>query len=385
MAVVKESAILNTPLIDGSSTKNKLVVSEFEKSLILKIFKKCGFEKSELQDCEIESINSKFLYESYSIVFDKKKYLLKISLDPENESISNEYKALSKVSDVVSTSVINYEKDEEIDIEYILTSWEHGESFEVFGIEDFVYNIGTFSSVLDIIHETEVHDIDDFNTRFQKLTSIEDLKDEVDDRELLIFEELTGLTFQDISDIFCIIKNDYLPQYKEDVKVLCHSNLKLSNILYRDGNIKVINFENSFCCDIYYSLLKFVNNSGLYFNQKTIKQFLKKYYKFSILLPNLTEEQFISNYESKKKLNRIFLFQEVFSKIIFHFFTYGAFTRKDDLYQYLTLYLNLKSTVKEIFPDKISKLDRLFYTSFPNIKTYNKEKIKELIDSYEED
>ena len=74
MAVVKESAILNTPLIDGSSTKNKLVVSEFEKSLILKIFKKCGFEKSELQDCEIESINSNFLYESYSIVFDKKKY-----------------------------------------------------------------------------------------------------------------------------------------------------------------------------------------------------------------------------------------------------------------------------------------------------------------------
>ena len=168
-----------------------------------------------------------------------------------------------------------------------------------------------------------------------------------------------------------MIREKFLIKYKEDIPVLCHSNLKFSNILYQSEYIKVINFENSHVSDIYYSLLKVINNTQLYYSDKKVYQFLRKYHEHSRILGDLDLETFIQNFESKKELNRMLLLQDLVCKTVFHFFSYGAFSKKKLLSHYLYLYLNIKPTVEKFLPEYIEFFDKLFFTATDSLKTYD--------------
>ena len=382
----KQAGFKNYAVIDPIPKTFNDEVSDFEKTLILdylrSVFGKTLSEDD--NDIEISTINNSFFYDSYSIFFQKNgdfhKYVLKISLDPENDRLKIENTALSSVDSLVSPSVVDHTHDTENDVEFLLISWENGENFEYYGDDDLMYNIGTFSSVLDVIHSSDTTDLRSFKDVFAQNETITSIKDLADEQEIEIFQKLVDLTFDDIDSILQKIKDDFLPQYTEEIKVLCHSNLKHSNILYQNGHIKVVNFENSHSSDIYYSLLKFVNNSYLYYSDKKTKTFLSKYYKFSRVLGDLDCKTFIKNYESKKELNRIFLFQDLLCKIILHFFAYGAFSRKKTLTHYMYLYLNIKPTIEKYFPDKIKSLDKLFFTTMPTVETYNLKELQSILD-----
>jgi len=87
----KQAGFQNYVMVDSNPKKVEEKPSNFENSLILKYLKNII---SLEEDPKIEIVNTNFFYNSYSIVNKDKKYLLKISLDPENKKISTEHEVL---------------------------------------------------------------------------------------------------------------------------------------------------------------------------------------------------------------------------------------------------------------------------------------------------
>lgn len=373
--VEKETQLNNLISVDCHNLERDFKVSNFEKDLIKKYLKKV-LKNITGDELEIELINSNFFYESYSIVSDNKKFILKISLDPENNKLNIEKNCLNSVSDLVSPSVINYTLDNKNGIEFLLTTWENSENFDFYGINDLVYNLGTLSCVLDTVHESDTSKIPTFQQNFLQNESVVSLLDVLDDKEIKIFEILVDLDKEKLINIFSRIRSEFDNKYSEDFSVLCHSNLKKSNILYQSGYIKFINFENCHTSDIYYSLLKAVNNLELYYSKKTVTSFLTMYHKNSKILADTTLSEFLTQYEKKKEFNRILLFQDLLHKIILHFNVYGSFGKCKSLMHYMNIYLNLKPTIKIYFPEFISSFDKLFFTPVPTVKTYDLEELE---------
>lgn len=385
MAKEKEIMIKNFVALDTKFSERSEEVTKFEKDIIKKYLSQV-LPESDLSNITIELLNSNYFYDSFSIsLFNSEdlskineKFVLKVSLDPENKKLLTEKNALEQVSDLISCELIDYRLQHAGSVEFLLTTWENGDSFDFFGIQDLLFNMGTFSNTLDFMHESKTENLQSFEDRFYENASIISIFDEVEPKELQIFEKLTDLNKDLISQAYLTIETEFKEKYKEDISVLCHSNLKKSNILYKDEFIKFINFENAHCADIYYSLLKVVNNLQLYFDTKVVNNFLNTYYKSSRVLSNLSLDQFQKKYKEKKEINRLLLFQDLLTRVLLHFHAYGAFYRTESLIHYMNLYLNLKPTVKKFFPDLIKSFDKLFLTPVPSIKTYDMEEIKML-------
>lgn len=410
----KQVALNNYVVIDPDPVGRSSELSQFEKDIIIKFLKTLTIEniveclppntkEATKQDpnyikvkdqtigineenCEFFPITSNFFYDSVKISIKTNNktifLILKISLDPENKRLYRESEALKAVGPIFSPQLISYKNEEDSGMEFLCTTWENGDSFELFGLSDLEFNFGTFAAVLDSIHESDTSKIISFLENFNENESILDAFEEIDEKEVLMFEKLTDLTDENLQDIFLKIREEFLTQYQEDVPVLSHSNLKKSNILYQSQYIKFVNFEYSHVCDIYYSLFKVVNNLQLYKNKSSIKNFLTKYHKFSNLLGDISLSDFLLRYEEKRKINRVLFFQELLSRILFHFAAYGAFTKKEKLEHYMNSYLNIKPTLKEIFPEYIKSFDKLFFTVMPTVQTYDIEELKIINEMY---
>lgn len=371
----KEVYLGNLFTIDIKPDQRDFEISEFESELI-KSYLKDVISDIDQAESTIELINSNFFYESYSFLSDNKKYLLKISLDLDNGKLSTEKKALDAISDLISPEVINYTNDENSGIEFLLSSWENGDNFDFFGIDDLMYNIGTFVCNLDFMHESDSSELMSFEDKFMQNESILELFEASDEKEKDIFENLVDLNLDDTKNIFSILKSIFQERYSEDITVLCHSNLKKSNILYKSEYIKFINFEHSHGADIYYSLLKVINNLSLFKSSKDVSLFLERYHSCSNLVSNISLQDFLDKYEEKKETNQLLLFQDIFHRVLFHFSAYGAFYKSSDLIRYIELYNNLRPTVEKYFADYIKSLDKLFYTCIQSVETYDIDQLK---------
>ena len=380
----KEVYLGNLFTIDIKPDQRDSEISEFEAELIRSYLKNILSDIDQAEST-IELISSNFFYESYSFLNEDKKYLLKISLDPDNEKLATEKKALDAVSDLISPEIINYTNDEESGIQFLLVSWENGDNFDFFGIDDLIYNIDTFVCNLDFIHESNSLELPSFEDRFIQNESIVELFEASDEKEKEIFEKLVDLNFDDVKNIFLSLKNIFDERYSEDVTVLCHSNLKKSNILYQSELIKFVNFEHSHRADIYYSLLKIINNLYLFKSSKDVSLFLERYHSFSRLVNNLSLEDFLNKYEEKKETNQLLLFQDIFHRVLFHFNAYGAYYRSSDLIRYIELYNNLRQTVEKYFADYIKSLDKLFYTCIQTVETYDTDELKAIAGEVDEE
>ena len=385
MAIKEKEIYLNNFFaVDCRPDQRDSEISEFEKKLI-KSYIENIFSITEEFENEIELISSNFFYESYSLLIEGQKYLLKISLDPDNRSLSTEKKALDSVSDLISSKIVNYENDEDSGIEFLLVSWENGENFDFFGVDELVYNLGTLVCNLDFMHESDSSDLMSFEDKFLENESILEIMESSDEIEKSILAKLVDLNEDDIKHIFSILKNILKERYSEDITVLCHSNLKKSNILYQSEYIKFINFERSHKADIYYSLMKVINNLSLFKSAKDVSAFLKKYHSVSKLVNHLSLEEFLTKYEEKKETNRLLIFQDILHRVLFHFGAYGAFHKVEDLARYTDLYNNLRPTVEKYFQDYIKGLDKLFYTCISSVQTYDINELNKIMGVPEEE
>ena len=102
-------------VIDPMPNPRYSEVSEFEKDLIKKYLSKT-LKKDLKDDIKIELVNSNFFYESYSIVLDNNKYLLKVNLNPDSKKLKTEFNCLKSVSDMISPKVIDCSIDKNTEI-----------------------------------------------------------------------------------------------------------------------------------------------------------------------------------------------------------------------------------------------------------------------------
>jgi hypothetical protein len=159
----KEFSINNMAVVDPMPNMRDFEISEFEADLIKKYLSKI-FKKNIKENIEIELVSSNFFYESYSIVLDDCKYILKVGLTPGSEELKTEANSLKSISDLISPKLIDYTKEKESEIEFLLTTWENGLNFIEYGIDDLVYNFGTFCAVLDFVHESDTSKLNNLKT-----------------------------------------------------------------------------------------------------------------------------------------------------------------------------------------------------------------------------
>ena len=371
----KEFMINNMAVVDPMPNMRDSEISEFEGDLIKKYLSKI-FKKKIEENIEIELVSSNFFYESYSIVLDDCKYILKVGLTPGSEKLKTEANSLKSISDLISPKLIDYTKEKESEIEFLLTTWENGISFIEYGIDDLVYNFGTFCAVLDFVHESDTSKLNNLDNVFTQNESVVDFFDELEFSEIKIFEKLVDLSLDDVSVIFSKLREQYEKHYKEDIKVFCKPNIEKSGILYNSSYIKLINFENSHTSDIYYSLLRVIYNLEFYFQVEVVEEFLYYYYSNSKIVNSLTFKDFKSNYYKKEEINKIIMFQDLFHEILFYFATSGPFYRTEKLFEHMTLYAALQPTVIKYLPEYEKSFDKLFFTAIPTVDTYDIEELK---------
>jgi hypothetical protein len=371
----KEFSINNMAVVDPMPNMRDSEISEFEADLIKKYLSKI-FKKNIKENIEIELVSSNFFYESYSIVLDDCKYILKVGLTPGSEELKTEANSLKSISDLISPKLIDYTKEKESEIEFLLTTWENGLNFIEYGIDDLVYNFGTFCAVLDFVHESDTSKLNNLDNVFTQNESVVDFFDELEFSEIKIFEKLVDLSLDDVSIIFSKLREQYEKHYEEDIKVFCKPNIKKSGILYNSGYIKLINFENSYTSDIYYSLLRVIYNLEFYFQVEVVEEFLYYYYSNSKIVNSLTFKDFKSNYYKKEEINKIIMFQDLFHEILFYFATSGPFYRTEKLFGHMTLYSALHSTVIKYLPEYEKSFHKLFFTAIPTVDTYDIEELK---------
>lgn len=378
----KEHIINNIAVVDPVPNMRDSEISEFEKDLIEKYVLKI-FKKKLKEDIEIELVSSNFFYESYSIVLDNSKYLLKVGLSLDSKKLETEANCLKLISDLISPKLIDYTKEEEFEIEFLLTTWENGLSFTEYGTEDLTYNFGTFCAVLDFMHESDTSKLNNLDYVFSQNESVIELFDELEINDLKIFEKLVDLSLNDVSIIFSKLREQYEKHYEENIQVLCNPDIEKSSILYNSDYIKLINFENSHTSDIYYSLLTVVCNLQFYLQAELIDEFLNHYYNNSKIVNHLSFEDFKSNYYKKEEINKIIMFQDLFHKILFHFNTDGPFYRTKKLFEYLIIYVTLRPTIIKYLPEYQKSFDKLFFTAIPTVETYDFEELKLIKEMHE--
>ena len=374
--------INNMLVVDPMPNMRDSEVSEFEKDLIKKYLLKI-FKNKLKENVEIELVSSNFFYESYSIVLDNTKYLLKVGLSVDSKKLKTEFNCLKLISDLISPKLIDYTEDKSSEIEFLLTTWENGLSFTEYGIEDLTYNFGTFCAVLDFLHESNTSKLNNLDNIFTQNESVTDLFDELEISDIKIFEKLVDLSLNDVFVIFSKLREQYQKYYKEDIKVFCKPDIKKNVILYNSGYIKLINFENSYTSDIYYSLLRVVYNLELHFQVEVVDQFLHYYYNNSKIVNDLSFKDFKFNYYEKEEINKIIMFQDLFHKILFHFTTSGPFYRTKELFEYMNLYVALKPTIVKYLPEYEKSFDKLFFTAIPTVETYDIEELERIKKMYE--
>ena len=116
---------------------------------------------------------------------------------------------------MISPKLIDYRKTEDSELEFLVTTWENGLSFSEYGIDDLIYNFGTFCSIFDFLHESDTSEINDLDSVFSQNESVIDLFDELEISDVKIFEKLVDLSVSDISIIFSKLRKEYENNYEE--------------------------------------------------------------------------------------------------------------------------------------------------------------------------
>ena len=94
----KQVKLNNYSVVDTNPNENNFEASRFEKDLINKFINEVY--KKEVTKIQISKISSNFFYESYALLIDNNKMLLKISLDPDNKKLHTEKIALNHVQTI---------------------------------------------------------------------------------------------------------------------------------------------------------------------------------------------------------------------------------------------------------------------------------------------
>ena len=226
----------------------------------------------------VEFISANVNYDCYKVIVDDKSYFVKYSLDSSYKGFENEGSILSTSEFAWQPTIIAHGKlkfgDE---IVYSVTSFEYAETINECGrsvlmdfLPDFIENYFSLQN-----KNLSRDNVNSFLSRVLSECSAANLPDEV----VEVFKSKNQI--ETINKITEEIKNDINNFYKPlilEKKELCHGNLNLENILFREFNFKFVNFTKCFTSNLYLDVASLVINFNLdHASEKLIVQSFAEY------------------------------------------------------------------------------------------------------------
>ena len=260
---------------------NEGASNDFE--IVHEIIKFCKL--GEISSVEFISANTN--YDCYKAIVNDQSYFVKYSLDSSYKGFENESSILSTDEFAWQPTIIAHGKlkfgDE---IVYSVTSFEYAETANETGrfiitefLPEFIENYFSLQN-----KNLSRDNVNSFLSRVLSECSVSNLPDEVAE----VFKSKNQI--ETINKITEEIKNDINNFYKPlilEKKELCHGNLNLENILFRDGNFKFVNFTKCFTSNLYLDVASLVINFNL--NTSTEKLLVKSFSDYQD--PNLYQEK----------------------------------------------------------------------------------------------
>lgn len=211
----------------------------------------------------VKFIDANINYDCYKVKVNDKFYFIKYSLDSSYKGFQNEYLILNTNEfawqpKIIANGLLKFGDE----IVYSITSFEHAETINETGrsvIFEFLPNfIQNYFSLQN--KNLSQYNFNFFLSRVFSECSTSNLPDEVaqvfkDKNEIEIIEKI-------IFEIKNDINNFYNPSIL-DKKELCHGNLNLENILFRNDNFKFVNFTKCFTSNLYFDVASIVINFNL--------------------------------------------------------------------------------------------------------------------------
>jgi Ser/Thr protein kinase RdoA (MazF antagonist) len=258
--------------LEFKSIKYALEQGEKVKSIFPKI--------PSLQLNNLELIDRNFYYDSYKFQYEDKYFCLKLGSNDDSYYIKKEISALNKLKNknVCPTSYL-FEELKEFSLSII--SYEFGEPINKLNPNLIIFeNLDEFIKQLKTVHTG-------FKPKQNQLKTVIENHKSMCSFEEVLPEKLFN-TFKDI-DLYKKVK-DFLPflidvlelqaspMLKDKDLALCHFNLNTSNILFRDGMFKFINFHNFYYLHPLFDIASLSLNLDLNSLPGLDKKILEAYY-----------------------------------------------------------------------------------------------------------
>lgn len=229
------------------------------KEIIIKICEDARMNEPD----EITFLASSYDYDIYRVEVFGKFYCIKYSFDKNNRTLKNEFESLCSINNGVvpepyRCGVLQFGDP----IHYLIVSYEHAENLKDSGAAPITEDIKSFIECFLKIQENKPAALNGFAnylSDFLKENCFGVFSNE-DIEAIGLQSELSTLKRVATS----IEKEIYLLSANVAVKgsSLCHGDLKPSNILFRDGVFKFIDFDHSFCGNPYLDLAQLCISIG---------------------------------------------------------------------------------------------------------------------------
>ena len=211
----------------------------------------------------VEFISANANYDCYKVLTNDQSYFVKYSLDSSYKGFENESSILNTSEFAWQPTIIAHGTLKFGDqIAYSVTSFEYAETINKSGRSVLVEFLPEFiENYFSLQNKNLSRDnINSFLSRVLSECSIANLPDEVvevfkNKNQIEIINNIT-------SEIKSDINNFYRPLILEK-KELCHGNLNLENVLFRDGSFKFVNFTKCFTSNLYLDVASIVINFNL--------------------------------------------------------------------------------------------------------------------------
>lgn len=347
--------------------KNKIFISksnsqieDHDKNFVLKILSSESNLNSDEIFNSLKLIGSTYEYDSYSFNSSGKTFVLKTINDDLEKLLLKEKNNLSKLKKTkISPEVVSFG---EVDgVSYLLTSFENGISFDKFSISDLYFNIRSIANYLSYLHEYTEEEKD-----FCLKSFCEDYLSKIDPQYVFeenLYEELkSSKKFKNFLSLYPKIKESVLSESESiDCKIssLCHLNLDNSKILYRDGQIKFINFQNSNECDPLLDLALTCLYLKISDNKDVLNVFVNQYFSSHRKI-NLDKDSF------KKKLDQMFkiAYKLILCRIMLEFFVESVIHQDSRPKKYINImrnYEQFRHMLQEDLPNIVNSVDSIIY------------------------
>jgi thiamine kinase-like enzyme len=233
---------------------------EGNEEIIEEILKK---ENIPFSDIEISFVSSNYNYDVYRITDKNNSYCIKYSFDTNNQSLKREFDVIKSLPNEISAIAVAYGKLFFGDIiHYSITSFENAEDIRSLGVSTIMSNLRDFLKDFQALQKCSA-EVDSFNSYLATFLDTVKIKS-FPEESIEAISAHTNLSI--IQDSIKEIENEIL--YLCDPKILrrstlCHGNLKPSNILYRNGAFKFVDFNDSYFGNQLLDLASLVIYSGL--------------------------------------------------------------------------------------------------------------------------